>query len=117
MNNFLGPYSLDFETIDINVLSNSIGNYLICSLGKDGKYYVLYVGRSDVDLNDRLKDHVNEEQNYKYFFFKYAKSDVDAYNVECKCYHEYGENEKLNNIYHPDKPNGKTYVKCYFCGK
>ena len=50
-----GPYSLTNDQIDMVVRENSIGNYAL-GHSKEGKFYVKYIGRSDRDLNKRLKE-------------------------------------------------------------
>jgi len=69
----------------------SPGNY---SLGRvaDGTFYVSYVGRSDSDLNDRLKDWVGE---YKKFKFSYATSPKAAFEKKCQNYHDFGGAKSL----------------------
>ena len=52
--NMEGPYRLTKEKIDEVVTRKSPGNY---GLGyvRDDIFYVCYVGRSDDDVNERLK--------------------------------------------------------------
>ena len=49
------PYKLDNKTIDSEVSLTSAGNYALCEKDSDGKFLVDYVGRSDNDVNARLK--------------------------------------------------------------
>lgn len=111
-----GPYTYDKETVEEEVLPNEIGNY---ALGyKEGySFKVGYVGRSDSDVQQRLFDHLNEdddqyEYGYTHFMFSYAKNKKVAFEKECKNWHDFGgEKDKLTNDIHPDKPDGTDY-KC-----
>lgn len=98
--NMEGPYPLTIESIDKRVKKGSIGNY---ALGySDGtSFMVKYVGRSDSDLNKRLKDHVG---SYKEFKFSYASSAKEAYAKELRNYHDFGGSEALDNEIEPAKP-------------
>ncbi len=111
-----GPYNLTVKDIVSNITKISAGNYALGYMEKDidgkNKFIVKYIGRSDFDLAARLKQHVGE--NYKKFKYSYAKSQKDAFEKECKNYHDFGGNEFLNNEIHPDRPEGKNW-KCPYC--
>jgi len=52
-----GPYTLDVDTIDQIVTRASAGVYALGRYSESNKtFYVSYVGRSDSDINGRLKD-------------------------------------------------------------
>jgi len=110
MRTMLGFKPLEESTIQTLVEKGSIGNYLLY----DSKQCVLYVGRSDTDLQKRLLDHVNEPP-YKSFKFSYADSPEEAYYKECKQYHEYEKSGKLRNEKHPDCPDGMGHLRCPVC--
>lgn len=79
---------------------------------------ILYVGRSDSDLNGRLKTHISEkslmtDRYYLVFKFIYANSPKNAYEMECSLWHK---EKPLDNKIHPNKPEGTTYP-CPICGK
>ena len=76
-------------------------------------FYVDYVGRSDSDLNDRLKDWTDSSvyTHFKYGFFQSAKA---AFDKECALFHDFGETAKLHNSIHPDRPSGSGW-KCLRC--
>jgi len=107
---FSGPYTLEDIVIDLYVAVNQIGVYV---LGNTilGTFVPKYVGRSDVNLNGRLKDWVGY---YSQFKFGYYSTQKDAYSTECWIYHQLFPS--LDNERHPDKPIGKDY-KCPWCGE
>ena len=105
-----GSYDLTNEEIDKQVTKKSPGNYAL-GYTKDGTFYVKYVGRSDTDLNKRLKDWVGK---YKKFKFSYATSPKAAFEKECHNYHDFGESDKLDNDNHPQRPDGTNW-KCPVC--
>ncbi|MEA4968763.1 MAG: hypothetical protein VB048_11690 [Bacteroidaceae bacterium] len=106
-----GPYLLTNDEIDKRVESGKIGNYALGYV-KEKVFYVKYVGRSDNDLNKRLKEHLGE--NYSYFKYSYSSSIKNAFEKECKNYHDFGGADKLDNKIHPDKPENTSY-KCPVC--
>jgi len=99
-----GPYELTNEKIDLVVTRKSPGKY---ALGRS-PFSVLYVGRADDDLNARLKQWVNK---YTHFKFTYATSPKDAFEKECKNYHNF---KPTDNKVHPDRPDGTDW-KCPVC--
>ena len=105
-----GSFELTNNKIDQEVTKTSAGNY---ALGHNEKntFIVKYVGRSDDDLNKRLKDWVGDFERFKY---SYATSPKAAFEKECRNYHDFGENKNLNNEYHPDRPDESTW-KCPVC--
>ena len=112
--NMEGPYRLTKEKIDEVVTRKSPGNY---GLGyvRDDIFYVCYVGRSDDDVNERLKQWVGEKSNrYTHFKFSYATSPKTAFEKECRNYHNFGKSDKLDNEYHPQRPE-ETNWKCPVC--
>lgn len=105
--NMNGSFPLSNKGIDDNVTRTSMGNYAIGYV-KDGKFYTTYVGRSDTDVNARLKKHVEKHGNSNRFRYDYASSVTAAFERECQNYHSY--ESSLTNEIHPDQPSvhGKT---------
>lgn len=95
-----GSYTLSKEEIDKVITKKSAGNYALGYSGKDS-WIVKYVGRSDTDLNDRVKDWVGD---YKEFKFSYASSAQEAYEKELQNYNNFGRSDKLDNDIAPAKP-------------
>ncbi len=114
--NMEGPYDLDKENIDNEITKTSAGNYALGYKDDKGGFAVCYVGRSDSDVKDRLMKHLDDKKKYTSFKFSYASSPKEAYEKECRNYHEWGGCKGLENIIHPDSPNGITR-KCPVCGQ
>lgn len=108
-----GPFSFTSEKIDQNVTKTSPGNYALGYITQKKEFIVTYVGRSDVDLNQELKNRL--EPKYKEFMYSYATSPQAAFKKECRTYHDSGGKINLDNEKHPDRPDG-TYWKCPVCG-
>jgi hypothetical protein len=106
----LGPYELTKKEIDKQVTRTSAGNYALGRVSNN-TFYVSYVGRSDTDINDRLKKWVG---NYSKFKFSYATSPKAAFEKECRNYHDFGGSAKLDNKEHPQRPDGTNW-ECPIC--
>ena len=107
-----GPYDLTTSEIDRVITKTSAGNYALGYVNDDNVFIVQYVGRSDSDVNGRLKTWVGKK--YKKFKYSYASSPKAAFEKECENYHDFGESEKLDNSMHPDRPNESGW-KCPRC--
>ena len=104
-----GPYPLTERTIDRIVTEISPGVYALGrSIPEKNTFRIKYVGRSDLDVNDRLHDH---EETYPEFKFKYYSTPKAAFEKECRVYHDF--NPEDNSI-HPDRPDGTNY-ECPVC--
>lgn len=113
--NMEGAYPINTKSVDANVRKGAIGNYALGIVGQ-GQFVVKYVGRSDTDLNERIKDHIGEP--YTYFMFSYAENVAQAYQKECVNYHDYVDpGYRLDNEIHPDKPKGYSHLKCIRCNQ
>jgi len=108
--NMNGPYVLSIEEVNSKINRNTYGNYALGYIDVD-KFIVQYVGRSDTNLNMRVSQHVGEYEKFKY---SYASSPRDAFEKECKNFHDFGETRLLNNKIHPDRPANAGW-KCPYC--
>jgi len=108
-----GPYKLTTEKIDEVVTKTSAGNYALGCVS-DSSFHFWYVGRSDDDVNKRLKAWVGKSARYTHFKFSYATSPKAAFEKECKNYHDFGGKEKLDNTKHPERPYLANW-KCPIC--
>lgn len=105
-----GPYKLDNETIDKAVSRTSPGNYALGRKDDQGTFLVGYVGRSDSDVNARLKAWVGNTKR-PLFMFSYATSAKAAFEKECENYHDF---QPPGNDIHPQRP-ANTNWKCPKC--
>lgn len=106
-----GPHLLTTEGVDSAVRGTGPGAY---ALGREegGTFFVSYVGRSDSDLNDRLKDWADTK--YTHFKFGFLSSANAAFQKECTVFHDFGGTAKLDNEIHPDRPAGSNW-RCPRC--
>lgn len=97
-----GPVNFDADSIAAKVETDHIGNYALGYIDDEGVFIVMYVGRSDEDLVVRLKQQFNENGNrYPKFKFSYADTIMEAFEKECRNYHEF---DPPDNKYHPKRP-------------
>jgi hypothetical protein len=87
---------------------DSIGIYI---LSRDGTR-VHYVGRSDTDVRQRLKQSVKEGEGYRYFRVSYTSSARSAYYTECRLWHRH---QPVDNSIHPAVPGGQNW-RCPVAG-
>jgi hypothetical protein len=97
-----GPFRTD--EVGPNVDSDYIGVYM---LSRDGRH-IHYVGRSDSDIQGRIRSSIAEGRGYRKFWFCYESSAMQAYKRECYLYHKY---DPPDNTVHPAVPPG-TYWRC-----
>ena len=115
-----GQFFLTKEEVDKQIPEKAIGNYAFGNTRKDAAgnkaFVVRYVGRSDKEpLRDRIKHGIKD--GYSEFKFSIASTAKEAYEKECRNWHDFGGAENcLDNKIHPDKPDGTNY-KCPICGK
>lgn len=107
-----GPFELKEEMINAQIKGWSPGNYALGHI-KGNAFVVKYVGRSDTDVNGRIKDWIG---HYTHFKWSYASSEKMAYDKECRNYHDFGENQNLDVDKHPSPPKGEKW-KCMVCGE
>jgi predicted GIY-YIG superfamily endonuclease len=72
-----------------------------------------YVGRSDVDVQNRLSQHAASGQ-YRYFLVEHLRSSTAAFHRECNLYHHY--RPQLDNSIHPAVPRncGSGCPRCSY---
>lgn len=108
--NMNGPFDFNLNEISIQITKNSAGNYALGYQNQEGYFVVKYVGRSDSDVANRLKQHIGED--YSHFKYSYASSPKAAFEKECENYHDFGGDENLVNEIHPRRPDD-SYAVCY----
>jgi len=108
--NLSGPYIFDSKTIDAVVTKKSPGVYAL-GYTLNNVFQVERVGRSDFDLNARLKsdEYAGKYQQFKGWYYPTADA---AFHAECELWHTYGHPSRNPN--HPARPAGKNH-KCNHC--
>lgn len=102
---------LDEKTIEREITRTSPGNYGLGYI-QDNTFHVCYVGRSDDDIKGRLKQWVGvKPDRYIHFRFKYASSIKEAFERECRNYHDC---DHLDNKDHPAIPENTNW-RCPVC--
>ncbi len=109
-----GKFPLTSDSIDSTV-SASPGAYVLVNSNNNA----VYVGRSDTDLNGRLKNHLpqNEENSWikrsftTDYYFDVTVTAQEAYRLECEWFHKYRPN---CNTAHPAK--AAYSWSCPICG-
>lgn len=110
MNKLLGPFQLTQQEVDNYVMGSVPGNFALGYV-KDHEFHAQYVGRADECINYRLKEWIGKYTHYK---FGYTLSLREAFDRQCRFYHELNANGELMNETHPQPPAGTDY-KCPYC--
>ena len=112
-----GPFPLSIESVDLLVTPSHLGVYVLLEVeAGSGDLVVIRVGRSDTDLNLRIKKYLTDpkyEQDERYdlathFSFAYLETPESAFETECVLYHDW--RPQLNEQ-HPGQPRGSD-VRC-----
>lgn len=108
----LDPCELS-EILINTIIEKKRGNYAFGYLDNENNFIVCYVGRSDTDLQREIKQQMKTDRakGCTHFMYSYASSKKEAFEKECRNYHDFGESDHLHNEYHPDKPD-RTDYKC-----
>lgn len=104
-----GPFKLTDDLIDAEVERTSPGFYLLSNRALEGAFHIVYVGRSDTDVNNQLHVHVG---TYERFQYEYCATAQVAFEKECGYYHEH---DPRDNNAHPRRAAGSAW-KCPRCG-
>jgi len=105
-----GPFDFNDFTIDTTVKLKSPGVYLL-GYSMNNTFFVERVGRSDTNLNARLKS-AEYRGNFRQFKARYCPSAEQAFHEECALWHAYGTGK--GNPYHPARPAGIN-IRCKHC--
>ena|SRR2546430_13897370 len=105
-----GPHTLSKTTVDAVVTKKSPGAYALGhTRTTDQAYIIQYVGRSDEDLNARIKQWDGVYAQFKYGYFPSPKA---AFDKECQLFHDF---TPPDNKVHPARPQGSNW-KCPVSG-
>ena len=111
--NMQGPYVLIPDKIDEVVAPKAPGNFALGYIA-DSDFIVLYVGRSDVDINSALKDWVYRKSDCIFFKFNVTATAQEAFEKESINYHDFEGSTNLRNEQHPERSNNTDW-KCPEC--
>jgi hypothetical protein len=109
-----GPLRLDPAEIDRAVPARNPGNYALGYI-KDTvprSFVARFVGRADTDLNKVLKEQAADDSSW--FKWRIARSSREAWEVECRNFHDFWETGQLENDEHPEPPKGSGWT-CPVC--
>ncbi len=104
------PFPLNETVVSARVASSMIGNYALGYISEAGGFYPQYAGRSDHDVRGRLLEW-ERTGSYAAFKFSYAATVREAFEQECRNYHEF---PNLENDVHPARPQGMDWP-CPLC--
>jgi hypothetical protein len=107
-NGLRGPFALTDDAIDAEIRERQPGAYALEDSADLIHFRVLYVGRSDIDVNNQLHVHVG---TYKRFLYQPCSDPAAAFEKECALYHQF---EPRDNPIHPQRPPGMDW-KCPRC--
>ncbi len=68
---------------------------------------IAYVGRADDDLQHRLKEMLGK--GYTHFQWVQLPWQKETFEMHCRLYHHAGGRLKLDNVDHPQPPEGKRW--------
>jgi hypothetical protein len=103
-----GPFRLTYDGIEGAVKRRSPGVYALGYAAPDGKFFVNSIGRCDMDLRARLREHIGSAMLFKYDYFPSPRA---AFERECELFHDL---RPPGNRIHPDRPKGTT-LDCPRC--
>lgn len=104
-----GSFPLTVESIDKEVKFIAPGTFGLGVLNSDGRFMMLFVGRSDSDVRKTLKTYVGKANRFK---FECYDDPAQAFQKECELFHFV--KPKANKI-HPQRMAGSDW-RCASCG-
>jgi hypothetical protein len=110
--NMEGPYLLVPDKIDEVISSQQSGAFALGYIA-DINFVVVYIGRSDKNLNAELKDWVYRKSDCIFFKYYFSKTAQEAFEKQCVCFHDFGA-INLKSMQHPQR-TVNTDWKCPKC--
>ena len=107
-NGLQGPFTLTDSVIDDVIPLRFPGVFALDDRDDGTGFRIVFVGRSDIDVNNQLHVYVGA---YKRFKFIYSSSSRAAFETECRLFHEFDPHD---NQYHPGRPTGSDWT-CSGC--
>ena len=103
-----GPYLLRPLQVDISIPTRIGGVYCLARNSRD----VVFVGRAERGLRDKIKSHWPE---YQFFWYEPALTAREAFINHCLAFHKHSGSD-LESKEHPAPP-GSLSQKCPVCGR
>jgi hypothetical protein len=103
-----GPFPLNAAAVDDHVRYASPGVFALGN-ATGAAFRIAYIGRSENNLGERIKQHVAEPEPE--FKFTYAADAKTAFEYECELFHEH---RPPGNPNHPARPFNSGW-KCPKC--
>lgn len=104
----LGPYRLNFDTIDAAITRASAGVFALGYVSPEGKFCINHVGRADTDVKGKLRNCIGSATLFK---FGYLPSSKAAFERECELFHDLSP---PGNRVHPGRAAGTSW-ECPRC--
>ena len=112
-----GPFRFDEQTISNLFTGNEIGNFALGFINENKMFVVCRVEKATKNLKNDLMSFLGRNEKYKFFKYKFALNVKEAYELECKNFHDFGgDSGLLDNKDHPVSPEG-TVLFCPYCSK
>jgi hypothetical protein len=103
-----GPFVLTDSVIDHEVRVTAAGAFALDDSDNGIHFRIVFVGRSDMDVNNQLHVYVG---TYKRFKFAYCVSARAAFEKQCSLFHDF---DPRDNMIHPLRPVGSDW-NCLRC--
>lgn len=103
-----GPYLIGSESLLVRPYS--LGVYVLSHDGSSADY----VGRSDFDLQSRIRRSATEG-GHVFFWFEYASTSTEAYAYECQLFHRLSP--PCNTIHLATPPGVWTVCPAWGCSR
>jgi hypothetical protein len=103
-NGLKGPFALTDRVIDEEVGPGSPGVFALDDMANGTGFHIVFVGRSDIDVNNQLHVYVGA---YKRFKFHRSASPQAAFDEECALFHDFVPRD---NAIHPRRPARSDWI-------
>jgi hypothetical protein len=104
----LGPFVLSIDTVNDEVVDGQPGAYALGYTDHAGRFCIMFVGSSHVNLRAKLKEHIGTALQFKY---RHLPTDRASFEKECELFHEF---RPSGNFLHPSRPAGENWT-CPSC--
>lgn len=106
------PFPLDPATVERIIKLKAAGNFALGKLNDSGEFVAEYVGWSGSDIKSEIVAMLNS--GYTAFEYSYALTPKDAFERDCRIFHDLGGDIILDNKEHPARPE-RVKWRCPLC--